>query len=97
MTPVTDPMPKPAETKSSSIGSARSALISILGEFVAPYRRPVRTAALLYVLTGLGFGEPASRQAIARAGASGLITAGATVGKRSGVSPSRLISSSSKV
>ncbi|MFD7037817.1 PaaX family transcriptional regulator C-terminal domain-containing protein [Rhodococcus jostii] len=75
MAPVTDPMPKPAETKTSSIGSARSALISILGEFVAPYRRPVRTAALLYVLTGLGFGEPASRQAIARAGASGLITA----------------------
>lgn len=64
-----------ASKKPSTIASARSALISILGEFVEPYRQPVRTAALLYALTGLGFGEPASRQAIARAGASGLIEA----------------------
>ncbi|WP_037140313.1 PaaX family transcriptional regulator [Rhodococcoides fascians] len=59
----------------STPGSARSVLVSVLGELVAPYRRPVRTAALLHVLMGLGFGEPASRQAIARAGASGLLTA----------------------
>ncbi|WP_249354313.1 PaaX family transcriptional regulator C-terminal domain-containing protein [Rhodococcus sp. USK13] len=75
MSSVTESMSKPAAGESTSVGSARSALISILGEFVAPYRRPVRTAALLYALTGLGFGESASRQAIARAGASGLITA----------------------
>nr|WP_242459040.1 PaaX family transcriptional regulator C-terminal domain-containing protein [Rhodococcus fascians] len=61
--------------KVGTLGSARSVLVSVLGELVAPYRRPVRTAALLYALMGLGFGEPASRQAIARAGASGLLTA----------------------
>ncbi len=56
-------------------GSAGASLVTVLGEFVAPYRRPVRTAALLYALTGLGFGESASRQAISRAGASGLLAA----------------------
>ncbi|GAB90660.1 PaaX family transcriptional regulator [Gordonia rhizosphera] len=65
----------PTGDPATSIGSARSALISILGELVAPYHQPVRTAALLYALTGVGFGESASRQAIARAGASGLISA----------------------
>lgn len=56
-------------------GTVRSSLVTVLGEFVAPYRQPVRTAALLYALTGLGFGESASRQAILRASASGLLTA----------------------
>ncbi|MGV9710958.1 PaaX family transcriptional regulator [Gordonia sp. NPDC003424] len=72
MTDRADDLPGDSAT---SVGSARSALISILGEFVEPYRQPIRTAALLYALTGLGFGESASRQAIARAGASGLLTA----------------------
>ncbi len=75
MTPMTDPAVDTAARSTTSISSARSALISILGELVAPYRRPVRTSALLYGLTGVGFGESASRQAIARAGASGLISA----------------------
>jgi phenylacetic acid degradation operon negative regulatory protein len=72
---VTETETPASPTRSGAVGSAGSALITVLGEFVAPYRRPVRTAALLYALTGMGFGEPASRQAIARAGASGLITA----------------------
>ena len=55
--------------------SARSVLITVLGELVEPYSQPVRTASLLYVLKGLGFGEHAGRQAIARTGASGLIRA----------------------
>lgn len=80
MSPVTNSASKEvAEHKQAARptagSSARSALISILGEFVNPYRRPVRTSALLYALALLGYGEPASRQAIARAGASGLITA----------------------
>lgn len=60
---------------SSHSGSAGASLVTVLGEFVAPYRQPVRTAALLYALAGLGFGESASRQAISRAGGSGLLTA----------------------
>ncbi|HEY5856512.1 MAG TPA: PaaX family transcriptional regulator C-terminal domain-containing protein [Aldersonia sp.] len=55
--------------------SARSVLVTVLGDLVEPYDRPVRTAALLYVLNGLGFGESAARQAIARTGTSGLIAA----------------------
>lgn len=66
---------KPVVAKPGSTASARSALISVLGEFVEPYRKPVRTSALLYALKGLGFGAAASRQAIARVGASGLIEA----------------------
>lgn len=73
MSLMTDQCDEILEGTTTSIKSARSALISILGELVAPYRRPVRTAALLYALTGVGFGESASRQAISRAGASGLI------------------------
>ncbi|MFC8178749.1 PaaX family transcriptional regulator C-terminal domain-containing protein [Rhodococcus sp. NPDC057297] len=75
MSQVTDMTAASAATRPSAGGSARSALISILGEFVDPYGRPVRTAALLYALTRMGYAEPASRQAIARAGASELITA----------------------
>lgn len=75
MSLMTDGVAESPSRPATSIGSARSALFSILGELVMPYRQPVRTAALLYGLEGLGFGEAASRQAIARAGASGLISA----------------------
>ena len=37
-----------------STGSARSLLLTILGEFVMPNTNSVWTASLLYVLTGLG-------------------------------------------
>jgi phenylacetic acid degradation operon negative regulatory protein len=51
-------------------GSARSLLITILGELVWPSGQPVRTSALVYVLKGLGIEEQTARQAIARAAAS---------------------------
>ncbi len=73
MSLMTDTAEESTGKPATSIASARSALISVLGELVAPYHQPVRTAALLYALTGVGFGESASRQAIARAGASGLL------------------------
>jgi phenylacetic acid degradation operon negative regulatory protein len=57
-----------------SAGSARSLLLTILGELVWPEGRPVWTAALLYVLRGLGFEEQTARQAIARGAAAGWIT-----------------------
>jgi phenylacetic acid degradation operon negative regulatory protein len=51
--------------------TARSLLLTMFGELVVPAGEPVRTASLLYVLTGLGISEPASRQALARAAEAG--------------------------
>lgn len=48
-------------------GSARSLLLTLLGEFVARDNRPVWTATLLHMLEGLGVAEKSARQAIARA------------------------------
>src|SRR3954466_8769487 len=59
-----------------SLGSARSVLLTVLGELVWPEERPVWTAALLYVLKGLGVEEQTARQAIARGAAAGWITEG---------------------
>jgi phenylacetic acid degradation operon negative regulatory protein len=60
-------------------GSARSLLITILGELVWPTGGPVWTSALVYILKGLGVEEQTARQAIARAGSSDWI-----VGERRG-------------
>jgi phenylacetic acid degradation operon negative regulatory protein len=51
-------------------GSARSQLITILGELVWPTGKPVWTATLVHILKGLGFEEQTARQAIARASSS---------------------------
>jgi phenylacetic acid degradation operon negative regulatory protein len=56
-------------------GSARSLLVTILGELVWPTSQPVWTSALVYVLGGLGVEEQTARQAIARAAASDWIIA----------------------
>jgi phenylacetic acid degradation operon negative regulatory protein len=70
------PDPTPTLKKdTASNGSARSVLITALGELVEPYGQPVRTAALLYILNGLGFGAHSGRQAIARTRSAGLISA----------------------
>lgn len=58
-----------------SAGSARSLLLTILGELVMPNTNSVWTASLLYVLTGLGIEEQTARQAIARGAAAGWISA----------------------
>ena len=81
MTLMSDSKPSDSKPESTpdkevaSTGSARSVLVTVLGELVEPYGQPVRTAALLYVLKGLGYGEHAARQAIARTGSAGLIAA----------------------
>lgn len=54
-------------------GSARSVLMTVLGELVWPTGEAARTSALLYVMGGLGFEEATSRQAIIRAADSGWI------------------------
>jgi phenylacetic acid degradation operon negative regulatory protein len=57
-----------------SAGSARSQLLTVLGELVMPNGNCVWTSSLLYVLTGLGIEEQTARQAIARGAAAGWIT-----------------------
>ncbi|WP_297661832.1 PaaX family transcriptional regulator C-terminal domain-containing protein [Pseudonocardia sp.] len=62
-----------------SAGSARSLLLTVLGELVLPVGEPVWTSSLLHVLTGVGVEEQTARQAIARGAAAGWI-----VGERHG-------------
>ena len=54
--------------------SARSLLLTVLGELVLPSKRPVWTSALLHVLAGLGVEEKSARQAIARTASDGWIS-----------------------
>ncbi|MDN5856618.1 MAG: PaaX family transcriptional regulator, partial [Actinomycetia bacterium] len=54
-----------------SAGSARSLLLTVLGELVLPAGEPVWTSSLLYVLKGVGVEEQTARQAIARGAAAG--------------------------
>ena len=54
-----------------SVGSARSLLLTVLGEFVLPSGQAVWTSALLHALVGVGTAENSARQAIARSAAAG--------------------------
>src|SRR5215510_8559597 len=53
--------------------SARSLLMTVLGEFVLPARRPAWTWVLVDTLAGFGVAEKSARQALARAAAEGLL------------------------
>ena len=53
--------------------SARSLLLTVLGEFVLPGGRPVWTSTLLELLADLDVAEKAARQAIMRTADSGWI------------------------
>jgi phenylacetic acid degradation operon negative regulatory protein len=57
------------------VASARSWLLTVLGEFVLPSSEPAWTSTIVTTLTGLGLEEKASRQALARTAADGLIEA----------------------
>ena len=72
-----------ALSRRHSVGaaSARSWLLTVLGEFVLPGEEPAWTSSLVAVLAGLGLEEKASRQALARTAADGLIRA-ERVGRR---------------
>jgi phenylacetic acid degradation operon negative regulatory protein len=52
-------------------GSARSLLMTVLGEFVLPAAEPVWTTTLVDVLAMLGVEEKSARQALARTAAEG--------------------------
>lgn len=56
-------------------GSARSILLTVLGELVYPNDQPVWTSSLLYMLVGMGIEQQTARQAIARASSSEWIEA----------------------
>ncbi|MGH3714895.1 MAG: PaaX family transcriptional regulator [Micromonosporaceae bacterium] len=72
-TATTDARPVLSRRHSVSAASARSLLLTVLGEFVLPSGRAVWTSTLLHVLGGLGVEEKSARQAIARTGADGWI------------------------
>src|SRR3954466_4944858 len=65
----------PVVTRRQELGaaSARSLLLTVLGEFVLPDGRPVWTATLIDLLGELDVAEKAARQAIMRTADSGWI------------------------
>ena len=67
----------PFVTRRQELGaaSARSLLLTVLGEFVLPCGRPVWTSALIELLGDLDVAEKAARQAIMRTADSGWIEA----------------------
>ncbi|SFK52826.1 PaaX family transcriptional regulator [Geodermatophilus ruber] len=75
-------MEEPFVTRRQELGaaSARSLLLTVLGEFVLPGGRPVWTATLIDLLAELDVAEKAARQAIMRTADSGWI-AGSRVGR----------------
>jgi len=72
----------PFVTRRQELGaaSARSLLLTVLGEFVLPSGRPVWTATLIELLAELDVAEKAARQAIMRTADSGWIE-GSRVGR----------------
>jgi phenylacetic acid degradation operon negative regulatory protein len=67
--------PAPALPRRREIGpsSARSLLLTVLGEYVLPAGEPVWTGTLVAVLGLFGIAEKAARQALARTAAEGWI------------------------
>jgi phenylacetic acid degradation operon negative regulatory protein len=65
----------PALSRRRELGatSARSLLLTVLGEFVLPREEPVWTQVLLDVLGSLGVEAKSARQALARTAAEGLL------------------------
>jgi phenylacetic acid degradation operon negative regulatory protein len=64
---------RPVLTRRRQVGaaSARSLLLTVLGEFVLPHGEPVWTSTLVTVLGRLGVEEKSARQALARTAAEG--------------------------
>jgi phenylacetic acid degradation operon negative regulatory protein len=63
----------PGDFADLASGSARTALLTVLGEFVWPTGTAAWTSSLLYVLGRMGIEPHTARQAIARAAAAGWI------------------------
>ena len=69
-------LPAPAVNRRRELGSAsaRSTLLTVLGEYVHPAGDAVWTTTLLEALLTLGVEEKATRQAVTRTAAEGLLT-----------------------
>ncbi|WP_028925747.1 PaaX family transcriptional regulator [Pseudonocardia acaciae] len=67
------PVPTLSRRRELGAASARSLLLTVLGEFVLPRGEPVWTHVLLDVLTQLGVEQKSGRQALARTAAEGLL------------------------
>jgi phenylacetic acid degradation operon negative regulatory protein len=74
--PELDEAPPAALSRRQQLGgsSARSLLLTVLGELVLPAHAPAWTQVLLDVLGELGVEQKAGRQALARTAAEGLLT-----------------------
>lgn len=70
----TSPNPAVQGPWGSGPPSARSLLLTVLGEFVLPRRGEVWTGTLVEALGALGVEEKSARQALARTAAEGLLT-----------------------
>jgi phenylacetic acid degradation operon negative regulatory protein len=66
-------LPAGSRRREVGAGSARSLLLTVLGEFVHPRGTAVWTATLVGALAALGIEEKAARQAIARSAADGVL------------------------
>lgn len=66
---------RPAAAAAQGARSARSLLLTVLGEFIFPRDGRAWTGTLISALGALGVEEKAARQAISRAGAEGLLVA----------------------
>jgi phenylacetic acid degradation operon negative regulatory protein len=73
MTAVRDEPDQRTRRRELSAPSARSLLLTVLGEFVLPGAAPVWTQVLLDVLGALGVEPKSARQALARTAAEGLL------------------------
>ena len=68
-------MPLDGRHRQTGTASARSYLLTILGEFTMPSQAPVWTGSVVAALAMLGVEEKAARQALARTAAEGLLIA----------------------
>ncbi len=86
--PASRPLPAPSPDRTAArptarghTASARSLLLTVLGEYVLAAGAPAWTSALLRVTAGLGVEEKSARQALARLAADGWI-AGERLGRQ---------------
>lgn len=63
-----DPQPEVRRRREVGHGSARSLLMTLLGEFVLPRKQPVWTGVLVDAMKMFGIEEKSARQALARTG-----------------------------
>jgi phenylacetic acid degradation operon negative regulatory protein len=68
-------VPSYSRRQQTSARSARSLLLTTLGEYVLPMDTPVWTSALLHVMSGIGVEQKTARQALNRLAGDGWIVA----------------------